>query len=143
MLVEPHSHLVVDRFRVAGRPVKGSLHYLYTEALLGAGERTDDWRERSGPDFCYGVCAIRVGQRHASNGTSSETRFTLWSPRGPEFGKIEIRVDGQPELLWICGAKSPSHLDLYGLVVHSWMKPMLSFYRALQAFFRSILWKCR
>jgi hypothetical protein len=97
LLVESHSHLVVDRFRVAGQPVKGSLRYLYTEALLGAGERSEDWQDRSGPDFCYGVGAVSRRPQTRVKWNVVGSQFTLWSPRGPEFGQIEIRVDGRIE----------------------------------------------
>ena len=41
---------------------QGSLHYLYTDALLGTGEKAADWQERSGPEFRYGVGAISRSQ---------------------------------------------------------------------------------
>jgi len=97
LLVEPHSYLVVDRFRVAGLPVKGSLNCLSTEALRGAGEKAADWQERSGPEFRYGVGVSSRRPKARVKWNVVGTRLILWSPRGPEFGKIEIRVDGRPE----------------------------------------------
>lgn len=95
LLVEPNSHLNVDRFNVAGEPVEGSLTYLSMEALLGAGERLADWKERYDAVFRYGrgVVSKRADTRVKWNVIGSG--MTLWSPRGPEFGKVEIRVDGK------------------------------------------------
>ena len=48
----------VDQFRIAGEPVEGSMAYLFTEALLGAGEKPADWQERRQSDFRYGVGVV-------------------------------------------------------------------------------------
>ena len=97
LLAEPHSHLSVDRFRVAGEPVEGGLTYLYTEALLGAGERPADWQDRRQSSFRYGVGVVSHGPNARVKWNVVGTRMTLWSPRGPEFGKVEIRLDGRRE----------------------------------------------
>jgi hypothetical protein len=47
------------------------------------------------PEFRYGLAAVakQAGARVKWN--VEGRRFTLWSPRGPEFGKVQIKVDGR------------------------------------------------
>jgi hypothetical protein len=95
LLVEAHSHLSVERFRIAGQPLESRLTYLFTEALLGAGEKAADWQERREASFRYGLGAVsRRGDARVKWNVVG-TCMTLWSPRGPGFGKVEIRLDGQ------------------------------------------------
>ncbi len=97
LLAEPHSHLSVERFRIAGQPLENKLCYLYTEGLLGAGEKPADWQERRESTFRYGVGAVSRRSQGRIKWNVVGTRVTLWSPRGPAFGKIEIRLDGQQQ----------------------------------------------
>jgi hypothetical protein len=108
LLVEPHSHLSVKQFRVAGEPVEGGLTYLYTEALHGAGDnilahtghlgessKPAGWQERHEASFRYGEGVVSLLPDARVKWNVIGTQMTLWSPRGPEFGKVEIRLDGQ------------------------------------------------
>jgi hypothetical protein len=95
LLVEPHSHLSVEKFRIAGRPCEGRLSYLYSEALLGAGQDPANWQERQTSDFHYGLGIVSRHPAARVKWNVIGTRMILWSPRGPEFGKVEIRLDGQ------------------------------------------------
>jgi hypothetical protein len=95
LLVEPNSHLNVDQFKIVGEPVKGGLTYLYMEALLGAGEKLDNWQERHEAGFRYGVGVVSKRSDARVKWNVIGSGMTLWSPRGPEFGKVEIRIDGQ------------------------------------------------
>lgn len=92
--VEPHTHLFVEKFQIEGKARSVNLNYLGLEALLGAGEDLANWQERATPDFRYntGLVSKRPDARVKWNITG--TRVTLWSPRGPEFGEAEVRVDG-------------------------------------------------
>jgi len=107
LLVEPHSHLSVERFRVAGRPLENRLTYLYTEGLLGAGEKPADWQERHEPAFRYGIGAVSRHSHGRIKWNVVGTRMTLWSPRGPAFGKIEIRLDGRQQAILDLHSDSP------------------------------------
>jgi hypothetical protein len=95
LLVEPHSHLGVERFRVAGEPLENKLSYLSTEGLLGAGEKPADWEDRRDWIFRYGVGAVSRRPCGRIKWNVVGTRMTLWSPGGPAFGKIEVRLDGR------------------------------------------------
>jgi hypothetical protein len=93
--VELHSHLVVEQFSIRGKPQPAVINFLFSEAILGAGGSRDDWQELSGPEFHYGRAALSKvpGARVKWNVVGRQ--FTLWSPRGPQFGKAQVKVDGR------------------------------------------------
>jgi hypothetical protein len=93
--VEPNTHLRVEQFQIQGRSVPASVDYLGLEAVLGAGERLENWRERRSAEFRHGLGWISKQPHARVKWNVTGSRFTLWSPRGPEFGEAEIRVDGQ------------------------------------------------
>jgi len=93
--VEPHTHLRVEQFRLRGEPIAARLDYLGLEALLGAGERPEDWQEQRAAAFRHGLGWISKQPQARVKWNVGGTRLKLWSPRGPDFGEAEIRVDGQ------------------------------------------------
>ena len=93
--VEPHSHLVVERFAIQGKPRPAVINYLFSEAILGAGGSREDWQELRGPEFRYGVAALAKRPEARVKWNVKGRQFTLWSPRGPEFGKAQVKVDGR------------------------------------------------
>jgi hypothetical protein len=94
LLAECHSHLSVDRFALVGKLQPNTLSFLYTEGWLGAGENPANWVERKDPAFRFGVGAVRreTGGRAKWNFIGSG--FTLWSPKGPDYGTAEVWLDG-------------------------------------------------
>lgn len=94
--VEPHTHLSVEKFQVDGDPRPAKLSYLGMESLLGAGENLANWQQRTGSEFRYanGLVAKQPNARVKWNVVGDQV--TLWSPRGPEYGETEVRVDGRP-----------------------------------------------
>ena len=93
--VEPHSHLEVERFTIQGKPQPAAINYLYTEAFLGAGTTQNDWQELRGPEFRYGLAAVAKTPGARVKWNVEGCRLTLWSPRGPAFGKARVKVDGR------------------------------------------------
>jgi hypothetical protein len=89
-----HSYVDVDRFSISGTLQPGTLSYLYTEALLGAGENPADWVEQNDDAFRYGVGAIRKDDAGRAKWNFMGSGFTLWSPKGPDFGVVTVRLDG-------------------------------------------------
>lgn len=94
LFVEPHSYLSVDRFEVAGKVEPNTISLLHTEGWLGAGENPADWIEEQNPIFRYGIGGLRRNQGGRVKWNFLGSGFTLWSPKGPDFGTIEIRLDG-------------------------------------------------
>jgi hypothetical protein len=93
--VEADSHVVVERFNVQGTPKPARMSFLWTEALLGAGESPADWAESREAGFRYasGVVSKEASARVKWNVVGHS--FRLWSPRGPGYGSAEVRVDGR------------------------------------------------
>ena len=56
--LETDSRVVVDRFRLKGAPQPAGMSFLWTEALLGAGESLGDWDETRDLCFRYGSGAV-------------------------------------------------------------------------------------
>ncbi|HEY5913110.1 MAG TPA: hypothetical protein VJA21_21175 [Verrucomicrobiae bacterium] len=94
--VEAHSHLTVDKFLLRGRTVPASVVLLHTEALLGAGASPGEWTQNTGADFRFGTGSVSKIAGTRAKWNVIGTDFKLWSPRGPGYGKIELRVDGTP-----------------------------------------------
>jgi hypothetical protein len=93
--VEPDTHLFVERFQVRGDPVPARLSYIGMEALLGAGENLDHWSQLHSPQFRYGLGLVSKETPARVKWNVTGTSLTLWSPRGPDFGQAEIRLDGR------------------------------------------------
>jgi hypothetical protein len=93
--VERQSHLVVEQFTIQGKPQPAAINYLFSEAILGAGGSRNDWRELRGPEFRYDLAAIARHPGARVKWNVEGRQFTLWSPRGPEFGKAQVKVDGR------------------------------------------------
>jgi len=93
--VEPHSHLVVEEFIIQGKPEPAVSSFLFSEAILGAGGSQKDWEELRGPEFRYGLAALSKAPGARVKWNVEGREFTVWSPRGPEFGKAQIKVDGR------------------------------------------------
>jgi len=95
LLVETNTHLRVMRFEVRGQARAAQMSFGANEALLGAAEPADDWEQQHSSLFRFGngVVSRKPDARAKWNVQGSELR--LWSPRGPEFGEVEVRLDGQ------------------------------------------------
>jgi len=100
LLLDKASHVEVHSFSINGRPESGVFSLLCTEALLSAaqhlkGESWTDWQEIESPRFRYGVGAVA---RNPDSGRAKwnfrGTGFTLWAPRGPLYGQVEVVLDG-------------------------------------------------
>ena len=94
LLAEPHSYVSVDRFVVAGRPEPVRLAFLYTEGWLGAGENPAHWIEQKDATFRFGAGAVRREKGGRAKWNFLGSSCTLWSPKGPDYGKVEVRLDG-------------------------------------------------
>jgi len=94
--VETNTHLRVEQFRLRGEPRPAWVTFGHLEALLGAAEAPANWEVRQGPAYRFGIGAVsrKPGARAKWNFLGSEAR--LWLPRGPEFGQVELRLDGVP-----------------------------------------------
>lgn len=94
--VEPHTHLAVEKFEITGQPLPVRITCLAHEALLGAGETFERWKEVHSAEFRFGTGLISRQTNAQLKWNVTGRRLTLWSPRGPEFGKVRVLLDGKP-----------------------------------------------
>jgi hypothetical protein len=95
LLVAPHSHLEAEAFTIQGKPKPAVLNYLFTEGILGAGGNREDWQDLKGADYRFGAAAVSKAPGARVKWNVQGQQFTLWSPRGPQFGKVQVKVDGR------------------------------------------------
>lgn len=94
--VAAHTHLVVRHFTLTGQRRMARVSLGSNEALLGAAEAASDWEERNEVEFRFGRgCVSRLSGARAKWNVIGR-QVALWSPRGPDFGEVEIRLDGRP-----------------------------------------------
>jgi hypothetical protein len=93
--VEKDSHLTVNRFRIKGQPKKARMVFLHTEALLGAGASDTEWEESRDSSFRFGVGAVSRQEKARAKWNVLGSGLRFWSPRGPEYGTIQLRLDGR------------------------------------------------
>jgi hypothetical protein len=89
------SRVAARRFTIAGRALPASFPFLYTEALLGAGQNLADWDEVESPLFRFGKGAAHKGRGGRVKWNFRGTGFVLWAPGGPDYGKMEVLLDGK------------------------------------------------
>jgi len=95
LLVESHSHLTIQRFAAAGQPQASQLSFLHTEGWLGAGENPANWVEQEASAFRYGVGGVHRDDNGRAKWNFLGSGFTLWSPQGPDYGTVEVWLDGE------------------------------------------------
>jgi len=93
--VEKNSYLEAISFRIKGQARTGKAFFLHTEALLGAGETSSDWEARTAEGFRFGTGSVSTISDARAKWNVIGSGIRLWSPRGPEFGIAEIRLDGE------------------------------------------------
>jgi hypothetical protein len=86
---------VAEQLCIQGKPQHAAINYLFTQAILGAGGSRNDWQELRGPEFRYGLAAVARHPEARVKWNLEGRQFALWSPRGPEFGKVQVKVDGR------------------------------------------------
>jgi hypothetical protein len=94
LLAESHSHASVDHFAIAGKSEPSTLSFLYMDAWLGAGENPANWVEQRDAAYRFRVGAVRRDDGGRAKWNFIGSGFTLWSPKGPDYGKVEVRLDG-------------------------------------------------
>ncbi len=92
--VARYSYLRVNRFTLDTAGEAATVSFVYTEALIGAGQRLADWLEERGGSYRFGCGAVHRGTGGRAKWNFEGTGIALWSPRGPELGCVEILLDG-------------------------------------------------
>jgi hypothetical protein len=95
LLVEPWTNLSVSRFEISGPFKPAVFPWLYIEALTGAAVFMTDWDVVQSPQYRFGVGTLRKTPGGRVKWNFRGRGFRLWSPRGPEFGRCELLLDGR------------------------------------------------
>ena len=95
LLVDPNTHLKVERFAVTGVAEPAVFPLLYTEALTDAGVRNADWDVEQSPAYRYGVGAVRKSSGGRVKWDFHGRGFRLWLPKGPQLGRCELLLNGE------------------------------------------------
>ncbi len=92
--VEPHSRLEVTTFAVAGAGRPGVMRWHWLDAFLATGVLAAEWEARPDPRSPCGEIAVcrEPGGRLKWNFHGTGVRW--WAPRGPELGRVRLRLDG-------------------------------------------------
>lgn len=96
LLAMPDTHVEIQRFAIAGVGEPLTVTGLPTEGLIGAGVNMEQWDEREDEAFRFGTGVIRKEPGGRAKWNFIGSGFSLWSPLGPEFGTVEVLLDGKP-----------------------------------------------
>jgi hypothetical protein len=93
--LEPRSRVEITTFAVDGNSAPGVIRWHWLDAFLASGVLEEDWETRSDPLSPGREVAVRrdSGGRLKWNFYGSGVRW--WAPRGPELGRVRIKIDGQ------------------------------------------------
>ena len=104
VLMAAHSHALVHQFEVSGESERSPLSYLYTDALLGAAQRMDDWEVVASGNWRFGEGVVSRAPGVRAKWNFRGTDVHLWCPKGPAFGTAEVFLDGVSKGLVDCHA---------------------------------------
>jgi len=112
--VEPHSHLVVERYSIAGKERPAAISYLFTEAVLGAGGSQEAWQPLRGPEFRYGLAAVASKPGRASNGTLKADDSRCGARAARSAARCKSRWTGAQWRQLICAPNGSPHRSRFG-----------------------------
>jgi hypothetical protein len=95
LLVQPNTNLAVSRFEIDGPFKPAVFPWLGIEALTGAGVTMTDWDAGPSPLYRFGVGAVRNVSGGRAKWNFRGRGFQLWAPKGPNFGRCELLLDGK------------------------------------------------
>lgn len=106
LLVRENTHLAVDRFVVRGERKPGRVFWGWREGLLGAAQKSEDWKEVADPASRSGSHAVSTRAGLQAKWNIEGDAFSLWAPAGPGFGEAAVFVDGEPAGTFIAHAEA-------------------------------------
>lgn len=92
--LEPRTRLEIAQLAITGEESPAHFFFDATDALLGAGENASNWKSHTeGFKSTKGFSTTRKDLKAKWNVHGK--RFTLWFPKGPEFGSVEVFINGE------------------------------------------------
>lgn len=96
LLLERESHARVATFQIEGELHASTRCYLSTEGLLSAAQQAKDWESRKNdPRFTFGAGAVSIAKGAEAKWNIEGSHIVLRGPKGPEFGRALLVVDGK------------------------------------------------
>lgn len=95
LLVDPYTNLAVSHFEIDGEFKPAVIPWVYLEALTGAAVLAADWDMSPSPLYRYGQGAVRKAPGGRVKWNFRGRGFQLWSPKGPNYGRCELLLDGK------------------------------------------------
>ncbi len=69
---------------------------MYTEGVVGAAQRLDDWPVATSPHVRHGLFAVcKPGPGVEAKVNFEGSRAQLWAPTGPDYGSATLLLDGR------------------------------------------------
>lgn len=93
--LDRHSYLYADRFIVSGEKVPGYITYGFYRPLIAAGNQDSVWNFKKDSLFLYGKGAVSKDDSNFVKWNFYGKGFSLYSPKGPLFGTVNIYLDGK------------------------------------------------
>ena len=94
LLLQPGTHLTVSRFALTGIPRPATWTWLASEAIAGAGVSDGDFRTLATTDFRFGTGLVCSRPDARAKWNFRGRGFRLWLPKGPEYGRCAVRLNG-------------------------------------------------
>ncbi|TAN21706.1 MAG: hypothetical protein EPN37_00115 [Chitinophagaceae bacterium] len=95
VFLDPHSYLYANSFLVSGKKIKGHVTYGFYRALVNAGDQDSDWTFKKDTMFLNGNGAVSKKDSSFAKWNFFGKRFSLFSPKGPLYGTVNIYLDGK------------------------------------------------
>ena len=102
LIAHKFSILTCSKYAVHGDPIPCSLKYQAYDALLGAGQRLNDWKKASlsGLSCISDKALINAVEPYGAIKSYGKwnvicKKFTVYAPKAPSLGKMRVVVDGE------------------------------------------------
>ena len=102
LIAHKFSILTCSKYAVHGEPIPCSLKYQAYDAILGAGQRLADWKSvaQSGLSCISGKALINAAEPYGAIRIYGKWNicgkgFTIYAPKAPSLGEMQIVVDGK------------------------------------------------
>jgi hypothetical protein len=94
IMLNKHSYLFIDRFKVKGKQIEGQVTYGFYDALVASGNKERDWEFKQDSNFFLGKGAVSKRDSSFAKWNFDGKGVELYLPKGPHYNNINIYLDG-------------------------------------------------
>jgi hypothetical protein len=95
LIAEKGSRVWVDELLLSAEGAPCERFLLPTEGVMGYGLLGNSWQRTDGSVFHYGFGYLTTQENAGCKWCYYGGGFTLWSPQGPQYGRIDVWLDGR------------------------------------------------